>query len=581
MLQEFLHIIITSLILMTWGAPLALLLLTPPEKSRFWYHSVIGMFSFLFFCGCITLNIFSSWWVLFAPLNFSTLLFITFFLITGLVVFGKNRILLFTKNRGNTKSTFSFTELIYITVSFTLFIVLGTLKPVNNDTQIYHLQIIKWFSEYGTVPGIANLSPRFGLGSGWFTLIGILEIPVFKIKNFSFLNVSFVCWTFLWLFDKYKYYRTDNSGNSKVLSLYYFALFIYFMVDWQLFRDASNSTNYDFPVTVFTIIIISFFIEEIFKGKLLENTPLLLFLFSFTIISFKFSGIFILILVCLYLLQKRKSTYFFSSAICGLFILLPVCIKNYIITGYPFYPLPLSINKPDWQLPSLLTKGIYRYILNSNRFYNAPFSAEPMENSPLYWVPIWFRGILIQHKLFFFIAVFSIIILSATKPIVSIEYRRLKYLMAALFLMLCGWFFTAPDPGRFGYGILLPVSFLCISMLFYRFIKPVFFTIFLAGLVLGMTYYIYQKGGGLIKEPQYFLLPQKEDLPPFKTKYINGISINVPEIIKGNWNRRCYDIDLPCSCEENPYLQPRGKTIDKGFRMYPEPDSLFAKNYIY
>ena len=204
-----------------------------------------------------------------------------------------------------------------------------------------------------------------------------------------------------------------------------------------------------------------------------------------------------------------------------------------------------------------------------------------MGSSPFYWGPIWFRGVLIQHKIIFLSAIVSIAALSFTRPIAGIDYKRLKYLMVALSLMLAGWFFTAPDPGRFGYGVLLPVSVFCLSIFFSSLVKPFSYNIILLCLSLVLIYYTYQKGYFLVKEPQYFLETIKGDQPPYQTKYINGIGINMPEIINNNWNRRCYDIDLPCSCEENPYLQPRGKSIKEGFRMYPQPDSSFVKNYIY
>ncbi|MES1219925.1 MAG: hypothetical protein ABUT20_30770, partial [Bacteroidota bacterium] len=537
-------------------------------------------FLFLFFSGCIALNFISSWLVLFMPLNFYVSLVITFLIALYLIFFQRNQVVLIFNNAGKI-SKISFTEYLYLSISLLLFLLLGSLKPVNSDTQIYHLQIIKWVSSYGIVPGIANLSPRFGLGSGWFNLISLLHIPFFKIENYSFLDTSFVSCFFLWLFHKYKFYRNENSSHSSSLSLYYFILFLYFMLDWQLFRDAANSTNYDFPVTAFIIIVISCLLEEIIIRKTDEPFSHLPILFSLTIISFKFSGIFILFPIGYYILQKKKLIYLLTSAAVGFFLLTPVLIKNYVVTGFPFYPYPLSIYKPDWQLPSALTEGIYRYILNSNRFYNFPFSAEPMENSPFYWIPFWYKGILTQHKILFFTTLASIFILSFTKPISGINYKQLRRLLIFIFLMLAGWFFSAPDPGRFGYGILLPVTFFTLAICTYKLFNPFFYTGILFCFSAGLIYYTYNRIPPMKKKPNYFFVPIEGDKPSYNTYFVNGVGIHIPEIINGNWNRRCYDIVLPCSCEENPYLQPRGKSLKDGFRMNPYPDSSFIKNYIY
>jgi len=581
MLQQLIHTIITSLTCMIWGVPVLLLLSKKSIHPRFWYHSVIGLFAFLFFSGCIILNFISSWLVLFVPLTFYLSLFLTLLLVLYLVVFERKQIgKIFTGGK-KIYTALSVTEYFYLVIALLLFLVLGSLKPVNNDTQIYHLQIIKWLSEYGTVPGIANLSPRFGLGSGWFNLVSFLHIPFFKNEAYSFLNVAFVSWFFLWLFDKYKFYSEESTSYSSVLSVFYFALFLYFMLDWQLFRDAANSTNYDFPVTAFTVIIISYLLEGIMTEKTEERFSYVFVLFACTAVSFKFSGIFILFLAGFYILQKKKPIYLFSVAVICILILVPVLIKNYIITGYPLYPHPLSVYKPDWQLPKSLTEGIYRYILNSNRFYNSPFSADPMGSSPFYWVPFWYKGILIQHRIIFFAALAAIFVFFFTKPIGGINYRELRRLLFFILLMLIGWFFTAPDPGRFGYGILLPIAFLALSAFTNKLFKPRFYKMAIFCFSFVLIFYTFLKTSPLRKEPKYFFATIEGDRPPYKTYYLDGIGIHIPELINGNWNRRCYDIVLPCSCVENPYLQPRGKNLKDGFRMNPYPDSSFVKNYIY
>jgi hypothetical protein len=578
MIQQFIDLLFTSLICIIWGLPLLLFGTIKEYQPGFWFHSYFGLLSFLFFAGCITLNLVTGWLILILPANFYLGLLMTMVLLVYLIVFKRRQVLQIFIHSNRTLAFGSFSEPLYLSISIILFILLSTLRPVNNDTQIYHLQIIKWLSEYGAVPGVANLFPRLGLGSGWFNLISILHISFFKTENYTFFNASFVCWFFLWLFDKYKYSRKQNNG---VLALFYFSLSIYFMLDWQLFRDAANSTNYDFPVTAFMVIVTSFLIEKIIYKQPDEPFSYVLILFLLTIVSFKFSGIFALFLGAFYLLQKRKTRHLYGSAAMAVLILLPVFIKNYIITGYPFFPYPLSVHRPDWQLPVQLTEGLYRYILNSNRFYNSTFSADPMGSSPFYWAPFWFKGILIQHKVLFFLSIISTAALLVTKPISGINYTQLRGLVICLFVMLTGWFLTAPDPGRFGYGILLPISFLALSVTIYRLFRRSVYSIILYSTSIIFIYYAYSKAVFLINEPKYFISPVKGDRPQYSTKYINGVSIHVPEIINGNWNRRCFDISLPCTCQENPYLQVRGKNLKDGFKMFPQPDSSFVKSYIY
>ncbi|MES1221347.1 MAG: hypothetical protein ABUT20_37950, partial [Bacteroidota bacterium] len=340
------------------------------------------------------------------------------------------------------------------------------MKPTNFDTQIYHLQIIQWQYEYGVVPGMANLFPRFGQGSNWFNLIAFFHIPFLKHENFAYLNISFVTWFFLWLFANWKYHITGGGlkQGNRALGFFYFIFFIFCMYDWQLYRDAANSTNYDFQVTAFIIISISYFFEEIMVNQSRNYFSPIFVLFVLTIISFKFSGIFILFLLMYYLTINRRRRYWLITIAMGLIIIVPVLIKNYIITGYPLFPQPISFGSPDWQLPKGLADGNYQYILNYNRFFNYWFMIGKVEDAPFNWVSYWFKGIQIQHKIVLIIALSSFL-LFFINPKSVIKQNRLKFIIAILLLMIAGWFLTAPDPGRFGYGPLLSAAFIVISLL--------------------------------------------------------------------------------------------------------------------
>ena len=255
---------------------------------------------------------------------------------------------------------------LFLFVGVFLFVLLSALQPVNGDTQIYHLQIIQWQNRYKVVPGVANLYPRFGLGSNWFNLISLFYWPIFKNENFTYLNAGFVIWFFIWLFSKWHFYfQKRDTVNFQPLSAFYFLLLIYCMFDWQLYRDSANSTNYDFAVNAFTIIICSFFIEGVATDKSRNEFSFIALLFTLCAISFKLSGIFLLLFIFYHVLISWRTVKWIFAIVTGVLVLLPVLIKNYIITGYPLFPSPLSINAPDWVLAKTTgqrTLQIYHFV---------------------------------------------------------------------------------------------------------------------------------------------------------------------------------------------------------------------------
>jgi len=353
------------------------------------------------------------------------------------------------------------------------------------------------------------------------------------------------------------------------------------MFDWQLYRDSANSTNYDFAVNAFTIMICSFFIEAVFSNRLRNEFSLIALLFILCAISFKLSGIFLLLLILYHVFVSWRTVKWTFAIIAGVVIILPVLLKNYIITGYPLFPSPLSVNAPDWMLPKQLAKGLYRYIILSNRFYNYQWTfADKVDSANLNWIPYWIDGILLKHKIIVVLALLSLFFLFK-KPDLPVNHKGLRSMIIVLLLMTVGWFFTAPDPGRFGYGILLSTAFLTVSLFIYPLLATRIYQLLLLVTIIVTGIYTVKKAKPVLQEPDYAIHPHSFGQPPYQVVHIHNIGFKLPGKINDNWDCRCYFLPVPCITQKNPYLQPRGNDLEDGFRMYPQPDSSFAASYLY
>ena len=581
MLQIILHIIIISVVCMIWGLPVLLLQKKHNSVEDFIMQSFLDTLLFLFFSGLILLSIIVAWLCIITPLNFSLLMLLTAALVFYLLMFKRKKIKIFfkTKNEG---PSFSLIELVFIVVCLVVFIVLGTLQPVNSDTHIYHVQIVLWFNEYGTVPGIANLYPRFGLGSSWFSLISIFRIPLFKQENFTYLNVTTVIWFFLWLFNKRKWHINHwQNAASKIMSLYYLLIILFCLSEWELFRDASNSTNYDFIVSALNIMLISYLLESIILNKYSQAFSLWFVILGIAIIPFKLSGSLVLLLLIYYLFNYKSFKYWLWASVAGIVILTPLLLKNYIITGYPLYPLSWSFFSPDWQVPKEMTDYLKNYIHVANRFYNdygLDIKKIPeLINKP--WINKWFNGILVQQKIIICTAASSLLIFFL-KTDLQINYKKLRIVFMVLMIMAGGWFFSAPSP-RFSYGVLLPLAFFPICFYGGSKLPSLLQKVLILIVTFTLCFYLYKKISSFNSNWNLILYPYEIEKPPVKTINIKGTNFYFPETVNNNWMRKCYGTRLPCVCEENKYLEPRGARLQDGFRMNPKPDSIFINHYNY
>jgi hypothetical protein len=277
---------------------------------------------------------------------------------------------------------------------------------------------------------------------------------------------------------------------------------------------------------------------------------------------------------------KLKQLIFFTTVFT--LGLLPLNCKNYLQTGYLFFPYQLfHFMQPSWQVPEPMVHRISQYITLSNHYLNQGVPAYAyMDNSGFSYVADWYWHLTRPDQ---FIVALSLISLPFSwiiyKKIYPHYYKKILFIHAISYLMLVVWLIASPDP-RFAFGFLLFTAFFPVSLLLAGFLpKRFFYFSWIAGcLFIGI--YITTTWQAKF-QPAYLLQPPLTDQPPHKTIWINGLSYHIPEKINSNWNRRCINTPLPCIYEYNPYLQPRGKSYKEGFYMYPAPDSNFVLHYNY
>jgi hypothetical protein len=579
MLQHLVYFLLISAICCIWGIPL-FWLTGLDKKETPWYRSAAGLLAFLFISGCLTISFLASWLYLFLPLRIPLLLALTLPLLLLGLLSCRPRIMILLKQIKNGFVFLPPAALALLLAGGSLFLALSCLTPNNGDTQIYHLQIIQWENHYRAIPGIANLFLRTGLGSNWFGLISLFHLPFFPEENYSYLNLSLTIWSLVWLLSSwhYHYRRLSSAPGSYILCLFYFLILLYAFYDWDLFRDAANSTNYDFIITITTLLAISFLLEGFWQPAYRKDfSPVFLFI-ALSIIAFKFSGVFILLPVAYHLFQHRSASRLLLFGLFSLLILTPVLIKNHIITGYALFPLSISVSSPDWQVPKAMVDLLHNYITLSNRFLSQDFTnSYAFRKEHAFWLPFWFRGLSWLHRVTILLIGSSLLLWKY--PGLPAEKRPLRHYMLLLLAMTAGWFFTAPAP-RLGYGILLAAALLPVSIWFGPKIKSSWYIISLWGAVAALCFYLPFKFPVMVRQPSVWLRPHVADMPSYTIVKTGNIALHLPDKLYQNKDHRCYNIALPCICGLNPWLQPRGGLLSDGFRMLP-PDSAFIQNYNY
>jgi hypothetical protein len=179
MLYLFIHYLLVSGICLWVGTIIYTLVPSPdnPKKSVIQY----------LITGMIGVTALGQWIALFQPLRAVSLLIIL--LCCGIItLFRKMRIQVSLREIRSelwNKSAFFYLSLFCFLV---MIIVLNAGPTIMDDTDSYHIQMVKWVREFGSVPGIANLHLRFGFNSSWFISIASFSYGHEGVNNYTALN---------------------------------------------------------------------------------------------------------------------------------------------------------------------------------------------------------------------------------------------------------------------------------------------------------------------------------------------------------------------------------------------------------
>lgn len=230
-----------------------------------------------------------------------------------------------------------------LSVILTVLILMQTsTKPYLIDNETYYIQTIKWLNEYGLVKGLANLHIFLGQNSGWHLLqsgfnFGFISNSLNGINGFLLFVTTLFSLNHLNEFYKSKLTMDLFLGLLPVMNL--------------LFFQFLNIPSPDFPLFILSPIVFYLFYKN---APNYQGDFRLVFCLSLFLVLIKMTIVPILILPILLLFKHKicKENPFFISL--GAIGLIAFTLKNYIISGYIFYPVDFLGNlvSPDWKIPT-------------------------------------------------------------------------------------------------------------------------------------------------------------------------------------------------------------------------------------
>jgi hypothetical protein len=222
------------------------------------------------------------------------------------------------------------------------------------DAGMYHVQMIAWLAEYGSVPGLALINNPFGYTSAWFALEAPLKSEWFHehivIGMNSFVFFLMIAQSILklhrvWLRD------ADTGDWFFIIS---FALFCHYFFPSLIFTPSPDlPASLLIIVTAWLVVVLSISNYQTIESVTLRPGLAVLLLASFAV-SIKFGSMPLLGIASIYYVfangfDLRK--IWIALAIITPFVAIHMLVST-MTSGCALYPMPYFCTSLPWSLGS-------------------------------------------------------------------------------------------------------------------------------------------------------------------------------------------------------------------------------------
>lgn len=296
------------------------------------------------------------------------------------------------------------------------------------DAGLYHIQSIKWLSQYGAAPGIALIHARLGFTSSWFALAAPFHTGSFTARANAIMAGVGLMWMLIHGVILLSRFVTSVARYED----WFIATAYLICSPYILGLSSAVSSSPDLPV-VYLILIVAWAILTVSnrKNNILSrpalDDKLIPLILSAGAVAVKLTTLPLLIVSFLFYLQckERLARRIIIGSFLCLIIISPVVISGLISSGCAFFPSPFFCLDLPWSAGAELAGKVNIMNQNYERWmqYASP--------EPWSWIIPWFKRNL-DSTVFIVGLLISLFIVAGAKKIKEINGRWWVLLAAVL-----------------------------------------------------------------------------------------------------------------------------------------------------
>ncbi len=447
-----------------------------------------------------------------------------------------------------------------IQVSFMIWIANRSLGLLKYEP-MYHIQKIRWAQEYPLIKGLGNLFDHFGLDSGYFLHLALLDSFPFSLWSFWNFSGYLLTLGFLYFFVMPLFYMLNDKQHpyaSNIMKL----LFIPILIHNCFYLHPGLGT--DLPVFIFGSILAVEMFRIIFEGEDSLNIVFICIFLGFASkMSFIPTAILSIIALVLFYYRDicniiRKNRLMVLLVIVGFSLQFH---RNIILTGYPLYPFEHISVPVKWKMDKEEVVNLSKSISDWAKGLRPGNALKDLEKIKKEWLK---SRLLVQHRRIetlypLAFAFFGFVFIVYSK---RLNWGKIFIFILPVLGQVGMWYFYSPDT-RFASFAFWWIGAGLASFAIKENMSPKLVIIFpLAILMVSFSFHVIdvigQKKSVFITQP---LIPNLK--VPTVNEFLmkSGFMVWVPE--NGG---KCYDSPLPCTQSPDPNLKLiDGKNIKAGY----------------
>lgn len=402
-----------------------------------------------------------------------------------------------------------------------LFLVISLNNDILYDSKLYHYQILKYNHDQKIIFGLVNIDPRLTFLSSWHQFSSIFGFNNVLVSNLNIILYSFILNTVL-----------DQKFYLKKISKIFLFCSLGFISFYSLIHPKSNGTIFmsigspEVDIVAMLMLIYSLYL---FLENSKNNYSIIFAAILCSTIKLSYIGTCLIILFIFY--KNKNLIKNLKLNLILIVFVISYLLKSYVQTGCLIFPVMFTCFDSLWSLN--FADLVYLNDTLQNWAKDQPYrklytNSENFEDFK--WLKSWFFNYFImtsyvQMLLFIFSVSILFISIHFRLFVTYLKIKKIFFVIITLFSLILIWF-QAPAI-RYGYGVLLTLPIVCISLFLFRIDKKYFKYLFNNKLQYSLLFLI------LIKNLNNFFLLDNQRL-----KDLRDITLKNYEVKKEIWNAK-------------------------------------------